>query len=68
MQPLIGVTVVSLAVNLPGPLAAARLAELGAAVTKVEPATGSARRRRARLVRAADRAPKRADARSQGHR
>lgn len=40
MQPLIGVTVVSLAVNLPGPLAAARLAELGAAVTKVEPATG----------------------------
>lgn len=37
---LIGVTVVSLAVNLPGPLAAARLAELGAAVTKVEPATG----------------------------
>lgn len=28
MQPLIGVTVVSLAVNLPGPLAAARLAEL----------------------------------------
>ncbi|MEN4396716.1 CoA transferase [Mycolicibacterium senegalense] len=32
--------VVSLAVNLPGPLAAARLAELGASVTKVEPPTG----------------------------
>lgn len=40
MQPLDGVTVVSLAVNLPGPLAAARLAELGAAVTKVEPPAG----------------------------
>jgi crotonobetainyl-CoA:carnitine CoA-transferase CaiB-like acyl-CoA transferase len=37
MQPLEGVEVVSLAVNLPGPLAAARLAEFGASVTKVEP-------------------------------
>lgn len=40
MQPLNGVRVVSLAINLPGPLAAARLAELGAAVTKVEPPSG----------------------------
>ncbi|WP_067823176.1 CoA transferase [Nocardia inohanensis] len=40
MQPLDGVEVVSLAVNLPGPLAAARLAELGASVTKVEPPAG----------------------------
>ncbi|APA98681.1 CoA transferase [Nocardia seriolae] len=40
MLPLAGVEVVSLAVNLPGPLAAARLAELGATVTKVEPPTG----------------------------
>lgn len=37
---LSGITAVSLAVNLPGPLAAARLAELGAQVTKVEPPTG----------------------------
>lgn len=37
---LAGVTVVSLAVNLPGPLAAARLCELGATVTKVEPPAG----------------------------
>jgi crotonobetainyl-CoA:carnitine CoA-transferase CaiB-like acyl-CoA transferase len=35
-----GVKLVSLAVNLPGPLAAARLRELGASVTKVEPPTG----------------------------
>lgn len=38
--PLAGIEVVSLAVNLPGPLAAARLAELGATVTKVEPPGG----------------------------
>ncbi|MGO3325109.1 CoA transferase [Gordonia sp. (in: high G+C Gram-positive bacteria)] len=38
--PLDGVNVVSVAINLPGPLAAARLAELGASVTKVEPASG----------------------------
>jgi alpha-methylacyl-CoA racemase len=37
---LIGIQVVSLAGNLPGPLAAARLRELGAAVTKVEPPGG----------------------------
>lgn len=35
-----GVRVVSLAQNLPGPIAAARLAELGAQVTKVEPPGG----------------------------
>ncbi|WP_040814802.1 CoA transferase [Nocardia concava] len=39
-RPLDGVEVVSLAVNLPGPLAAARLTELGATVTKVEPRAG----------------------------
>jgi crotonobetainyl-CoA:carnitine CoA-transferase CaiB-like acyl-CoA transferase len=38
--PLAGIAVVSTAVNLPGPAAAARLAELGAAVTKVEPPGG----------------------------
>ncbi len=38
--PLEGVGVVSLAVNLPGPVAAARLAGLGAAVVKVEPPSG----------------------------
>lgn len=37
---LSGTKVVSLAVNLPGPLAASRLAELGATVTKVEPPAG----------------------------
>lgn len=37
---LAGVRVLSLAVNLPGPLAAARLASLGASVTKVEPPSG----------------------------
>ncbi len=37
---LAGVRVVSIATNIPGPLAAARLRELGAAVTKVEPPTG----------------------------
>lgn len=40
MQPLDGVRVVSLAPNLPGPLAAARLAQMGATVTKVEAPTG----------------------------
>lgn len=39
-SPLAGVAVVSLAVNLPGPLAARRLAEFGASVTKVEPPAG----------------------------
>lgn len=38
--PLHGVQVVSLAINLPGPLAVARLRVLGATVTKIEPPTG----------------------------
>lgn len=40
MKALTGTRVVTLAVNLPGPLAAARLAGLGAAVLKVEPPAG----------------------------
>lgn len=40
MHPLDGVRVVSLAPNLPGPLAAARLAGMGATVTKVEAPAG----------------------------
>ena len=40
MQPLRGVRLVRLAVDLRGPWAAARLREFGAAVTKVEPAIG----------------------------
>ncbi|GAA4815057.1 CoA transferase [Tomitella cavernea] len=35
-----GISVVSLAVNLPGPLASARLRALGARVTKIEPPAG----------------------------
>jgi alpha-methylacyl-CoA racemase len=46
--PLHGVKVVSLAINTPGPVAAARLAELGAAVTKVEPPSGDPLRTAAR--------------------
>lgn len=38
--PLWGVRVVTPAVNVPGPVAAARLCELGASVTKVEPPGG----------------------------
>lgn len=38
--PLAGVRVVSLAANLPGPVAAARLAAMGAQVTKIEPPSG----------------------------
>ena len=37
---LAGVTVINLAINLPGPYAAARLSSLGARVIKVEPPTG----------------------------
>ncbi len=37
-----GVKIVSLALNVPGPVAAARLTKLGAEVTKVEPPTGDA--------------------------
>ena len=40
MRPLAGIEIVSLAVNVPGPVAAARLAALGAAVTKIEPPGG----------------------------
>ena len=40
MSALAGMEVVSLAVNVPGPVAAARLAEQGATVTKVEPPEG----------------------------
>ena len=38
--PLAGLQVLLLAVNLPGPLAAARLHELGATITKIEPPEG----------------------------
>ncbi len=40
MRPLTGRRVVSVAVNLPGPLAARRLADLGAQVLKIEPPAG----------------------------
>jgi alpha-methylacyl-CoA racemase len=40
MQPLEGVRVVTLAVNVPGPIACARLLALGAEVVKVEPPAG----------------------------
>lgn len=40
MQPLAGIRVVNLAVNLPGPAAAQRLSRLGATVIKVEPPAG----------------------------
>ncbi|QBJ96472.1 CoA transferase [Rhodococcus sp. ABRD24] len=39
-EPLAGVRVVTLAINLPGPLAVARLCALGASVVKVEPPAG----------------------------
>jgi len=42
MKPLENTRVLTLAVNLPGPLAAARLCQLGAAVVKVEPPAGDA--------------------------
>ena len=40
LRPLDGVRVLSLAINVPGPVAAARLQALGAAVTKIEPPGG----------------------------
>lgn len=40
MEPLRGVRVVSLACNIPGPVAAARLGQWGAQVTKIEPPGG----------------------------
>ena len=39
-QSLTGIHILNLGVNLPGPAAAARLSEMGAAVTKVEPPGG----------------------------
>lgn len=40
LQPMQGINVISLAVNLPGPLTAARYVELGARVTKIAPPGG----------------------------
>jgi crotonobetainyl-CoA:carnitine CoA-transferase CaiB-like acyl-CoA transferase len=40
LKPLADLKVVSLAINLPGPVAAARLRDLGATVTKIEPREG----------------------------
>lgn len=40
MAPLEGIHVVSLAINVPGPVAAAGLRDLGARVTKIEPPAG----------------------------
>lgn len=40
MNPLAGVRVVTMALNLPGPVACARLRDLGATITKVEPPAG----------------------------
>jgi crotonobetainyl-CoA:carnitine CoA-transferase CaiB-like acyl-CoA transferase len=42
MKPLQGIRVLTLATNLPGPVAVARLYQLGASVTKVEPPQGDA--------------------------
>jgi len=39
-KPIEGIRVVTLALNVPGPVAAARLHQLGASVTKIEPPTG----------------------------
>src|SRR5215469_16999211 len=43
-----GLKVVSLAINTPGPVAAARLARMGASVVKVEPPAGDPLKRAAR--------------------
>lgn len=40
MAPLIGIRVVSTAANVPGPVAAAMLRDMGATVTKIEPLSG----------------------------
>jgi alpha-methylacyl-CoA racemase len=45
---LAGIRAVSLSINTPGPVAAARLAQLGAAVTKVEPPSGDPLKKAAR--------------------
>jgi crotonobetainyl-CoA:carnitine CoA-transferase CaiB-like acyl-CoA transferase len=47
-QPLKGTKLVTLALNVPGPVAAARLAEMGAEVIKVEPPSGDPLRTAAR--------------------
>src|SRR5215470_12770137 len=47
-QPLKGTRVVSLALNVPGPVAIARLVELGADAVKIEPPTGDALKTSAR--------------------
>ena len=48
-RPLLeGVRAVTLSINTPGPVAAARLAQLGAAVTKVEPPSGDPLKKAAR--------------------
>lgn len=47
-QPLKGTRVVSLALNVPGPVAVARLVELGADAIKIEPPTGDALKTSAR--------------------
>ena len=44
-SPLQGLRIVNLGLNAPGPVAAARLAKLGAHVTKVEPPSGDAMKR-----------------------
>ncbi|MEO7001914.1 MAG: CaiB/BaiF CoA-transferase family protein [Ktedonobacterales bacterium] len=41
-RPLNGIQIVSLALNIPGPVAASRLRELGATVRKIEPPAGDA--------------------------
>jgi crotonobetainyl-CoA:carnitine CoA-transferase CaiB-like acyl-CoA transferase len=40
LKPLAGLKIVTLAINLPGPVAAGRLRNLGASVTKIEPPDG----------------------------
>jgi alpha-methylacyl-CoA racemase len=40
LEPLAGLKIVSLAINLPGPVAVGRLRDLGASVTKIEPPEG----------------------------
>jgi crotonobetainyl-CoA:carnitine CoA-transferase CaiB-like acyl-CoA transferase len=40
MKPLLGIHVLCAAINVPGPVAAARLTGLGANITKIEPPTG----------------------------
>ena len=40
IKPLDGIRITSTAINLPGPIAASRLSEMGATITKVEPPDG----------------------------